>query len=122
MNQHQYTIIEDIDDSVDPRVNAYHQTSMDRFVGTQEGFRGTLERPDLPEYEESLTGLPQHRHHHHHGNEEEFNDGMNCRDVINHVENCVVCNSHFKKDLKFYWFVIFVLAVILVITTRKHFK
>lgn len=46
-------------------------------------------------------------------------DSLQCRDVFTHVENCPICSSYFKKDVKFYWLIIGILVVIILLLTRK---
>lgn len=46
-------------------------------------------------------------------------DNLQCRDVFNHVENCPVCSSYFKKDVKFYWLIIAILIVVILILTKN---
>ena len=46
-------------------------------------------------------------------------DMLSCRDVFLHVENCPLCKSYFKNDIKFYWLIIAILIVIIILLTRK---
>lgn len=45
-------------------------------------------------------------------------DILQCRDVFNHVENCPICSSYFKKDVKFYWLIIAILVVVIILITK----
>ncbi len=44
---------------------------------------------------------------------------VSCRDAFNHVENCPICSSYFKKDIKFYWLIIAILVIIIILLTRN---
>lgn len=46
-------------------------------------------------------------------------DTLQCRDVFTHVENCPICSSYFKKDVKFYWLIIGILIIVILILTRN---
>ena len=45
-------------------------------------------------------------------------DTLQCRDVFTHVENCPICSSYFKKDVKFYWLIIGILIVVILLLTK----
>ena len=47
-----------------------------------------------------------------------YQDHLQCRDVFTHVENCPICSSYFKKDVKFYWLIIAILVVVILLLTR----
>lgn len=47
-------------------------------------------------------------------------DLLQCRDVFQHVENCPICSSYFKKDVKFYWLIICILIIVILILTRGN--
>ncbi len=117
-----YSIIEDVLGEENPKYAAYHRNSNDRYH-------------DVIQAAKIAARQREHQMNHAHKKDDDdedggivpenynvFNDGMNCRDVVNHVENCPLCNSHFKKDLKFYWFVIVILIIILAVMCRKHLK
>ena len=44
---------------------------------------------------------------------------LHCRDVFNHVENCSLCSSYFRRDTKFYWLIIIILVIIILLLTRN---
>lgn len=48
-----------------------------------------------------------------------YHDGLACRDVFIHMENCPLCSQYYKKDVKFYWLIIIMLMVVLLFVTVK---
>ena len=88
------------------------------------------ERPDIPE--EKILPPPRKIKDHH---SIKINDSIDrvvektgrydrlqCIDVFKHIENCPICSSYFKKDVKFCWIIIFIFVVIIIflLTSKKH--
>jgi hypothetical protein len=48
-----------------------------------------------------------------------FAEHVSCKDVFIHTENCPVCSSYFKKDIKFYWLIIFILVLVILFLMRS---
>lgn len=48
-----------------------------------------------------------------------YNDGLSCRDVFIHMENCPLCSQYYKKDVKFYWLIIIMLMIVLLFVSVK---
>lgn len=46
-------------------------------------------------------------------------DGLACRDVFVHVENCPLCKSYFKHDAKFYWMIIAILIIVIFLMNKN---
>ena len=46
-------------------------------------------------------------------------DELQCRDIFEHIENCPICNSYVKRDIKFYWLIIAILVILILTLTKK---
>jgi hypothetical protein len=46
-------------------------------------------------------------------------DGINCKQVHLHLENCPFCSKFYKKDRNMYLLVIFMLIIIIIILLKK---
>lgn len=116
---HSYSIIEDVLGDEHPRTSAYRRTSYDRYQDPIPSPRVVRDsqRPGYGENDErdEDTGIVPDSYN-------AFNDGMQCRDIVNHVENCPICEKHFNMDKKFYIFIIIVLLVLLLALVRKHLR
>ena len=138
-----YTIIEDVFGDEDGRNQI---TAARGFVGNsfvpddmrpRRGVGRVSDRPNIPNMADTdlrMMGQPQPQR-----NDQNFSqetvpmfgnipqgptmypgvDNLPCRDVFTHVENCPICSSYFKKDIKFYWLIIAILIVIILLLTRK---
>ena len=51
-----------------------------------------------------------------------YQDGLGCRDVFIHMENCPLCSQYYKKDIKFYWLIIIILLIVLLFVSVKKNK
>lgn len=47
-------------------------------------------------------------------------NSISCRSVFEHVENCPICESYFRRDIKLYWFIIAVLVIIIFMLLRPN--
>lgn len=46
-------------------------------------------------------------------------DHINCKDLLEHVNNCPLCQNYYKNDVLPYIIIIFILVVILIILLKK---
>ena len=128
-----YTIIEDIFDLQNPQ----HRNAAGRVRQTPplpEAFRN--HQPPPPMYP------PPQNHPQHHpqqllaqttplsalpssgGNNNEhymFQHQIHCIDAYTHMEECALCSSYFKKDVKFYWLIIAILLLLVILLASKMY-
>lgn len=63
---------------------------------------------------------PAHSQHHvQMPSVEGYSDGLNCKDVANHVENCKVCSRLYKTDTTIYIISIAILIVICLLLLKR---
>lgn len=46
-------------------------------------------------------------------------DHVNCKDLLDHVNNCPLCQNYYKNDVLPYIIIIFILVVILIVLLKK---
>jgi len=82
---------------------------------------GAFPFPPPPPFEPRF----EHRQHHQPKMEEEISPifttplSIHCIDAFSHMEDCPVCSSYMKKDIKFYWFIIIILLGIILLLSSK---
>ena len=47
-------------------------------------------------------------------------DGLSCRSVVNHVDNCPICSSYFYSREKIYWAIIAILLIMVFLLMRHR--
>lgn len=121
-----YTIIEDIFDTKNPQ----HVSAMGRVRQTPplpEPFRHPHHPPHHQVYSRDMMmqePIPQQP-----SPKIMMNDPsslilpheIHCIDAFSHMEECALCSSYFKKDIKFYWFIIFILMMIILLLASKMY-
>jgi hypothetical protein len=111
INQSNYTIVEDIFDDGEA---LFPET---RVMRNTRGVGKPNERPDIPEpvfhERRKMNDAPQMEMF------SPYTPEIQCKQVFSHIENCAICSGYLKKDVKFYWFVIFVLVMVILFLTRK---
>ncbi len=111
-----YTIIEDLFDENDTRVdNNHNMRKYTNNVVEKEVMKNEAPSKvsppviEVPREKFSVTNANQNDYM----KVNDINHELSCKDVFNHVENCPMCSSYFKKDSKFYIIIILILGMII---------
>jgi hypothetical protein len=124
MNTSNYTIVEDIFEGEDMFTEPNPMRNTHKITGSvtermtipdlppQRGnHSSSMNRPPINHHPSPSLLAPQLQLHN--------IDEIQCRQVFHHIENCPICSGYLKRDIKFYWFVIFVLVCVILYLTRK---
>jgi len=93
---------------------------------------GMLNRPEIPHLNQPPPSMypsqmmhqmspmmPPQQYQQKRGVNQNYQDGLACRNVFIHMENCPLCSQYYKKDIKFYWLIIIILMVVLLFISVK---